>query len=446
MRSIGVLAALLMAALFTASSLSAEGGDPAASGPADPHAAAAPELPPAAAAAEPSQHAETAAQAEPAAQDAQPTPAEHAEAQSADSSTAPATMAPAPTPIAKRHQVRTGPAGFDEQGHQGRVHFVERGDTLWDIAGVYLATPWVWPSIWKDNRNIANPHRIYPGDRIWITDGEMRVVSAEEAQQMIRREPPAAPAPEPLAETPAPEATAEPESRPFVYRVSSRELSGYVTPEQLAASASVVEGFVPKQMHAQGDEVYVGLGEGQAQPADQFTAYRANEKVLDPEDGHLIGYHVELLGQLELVQVHAETATAIVRQGNSEIELGDRLMPRESIPSEIAATAAPADLRAQVAFFAKSRTQVAQEDYVILNRGSDHGIQVGCLLEVFRPGRRVPESVRGEDVMLPDRPLAELLVVRVQEGSATAVVLHADLEIEVGDPLRASTRMPVAAR
>lgn len=440
MRSTGVLAALLLATLFTASSLSAEGGDPAASGPADPHAAAAPELPPADAASEPSQH------AEPAAQDAHPTPAEHAEAQPAESSTAPVTEAPAPTPVAKRHQVRTGPSGFDEQGHQGRVHFVERGDTLWDIAGVYLATPWVWPSIWKDNRNIANPHRIYPGDRIWITDGEMRVVSAEEAQQMIRREPPAAPAPEPLAETPAPEATAAPESRPLVYEVSSREISGYVTPEQLAASASVVEGFVPRQMYAQGDEVYVGLGEGQAQPADQFTAYRADEKVLDPEDGHLIGYHVELLGRLELVQVHAESATAIVRQGSSEIELGDRVMPHEPIPSEIAATAAPADLRARVAFFAKSRTQVAQEDYVILNRGSDHGIEVGSMLEVFRPGRRVPETVRGEDVMLPDRPLAELLVVRVQKGSATAIVLHAELEIEVGDPLRASTRMPLAAR
>ncbi|HET6305202.1 MAG TPA: LysM peptidoglycan-binding domain-containing protein, partial [Myxococcota bacterium] len=65
--------------------------------------------------------------------------------------------------------VTLGPLGYDSKGRPGRVHLVVPGDTLWDISEAYLATPWVWPSIWQDNGEIENPHRIYPGDRIWIT-------------------------------------------------------------------------------------------------------------------------------------------------------------------------------------------------------------------------------------------------------------------------------------
>ena len=49
----------------------------------------------------------------------------------------------------------------------------------------YLGTPWVWPSVWTDNEDIQNPHLIRPGDHIWITSGEMRIVSRNEADSMI---------------------------------------------------------------------------------------------------------------------------------------------------------------------------------------------------------------------------------------------------------------------
>src|SRR5678815_5706305 len=60
--------------------------------------------------------------------------------------------------------VATYATAVEMRGDHPDTYVVQRGDTLWDIAGRFLKRPWLWPEIWQANPQVRNPHLIYPSD------------------------------------------------------------------------------------------------------------------------------------------------------------------------------------------------------------------------------------------------------------------------------------------
>jgi hypothetical protein len=375
--------------------------------------------------------------AEPPAAAAEAAPAPESAMPAAEGDAGPAD--PAASAAASPEAPELGAVGYDSEGRPGRIHVVARGDTLWDISEAYLGTPWVWPSIWKDNQEIHNPHLIRPGDRIWITPSEMRRVSPEEAARLLAGQP-AAPEAEgaPLApetEPAAPQAAAEAPAAQLLH-VASQEHVGLVTPEALEAAGSIVSAVPNRVMLSQHDGVFVGLPEGDTAKGDQFTIFRVREKVFDPETGRLLGHHVEILGWAEVERTHPESSYAQIHESFGEIQIGDRLMPRTTLPAEIAVQSSPGDIDGRISFFANSRTVMGTSDFVYLNRGSLDGLEVGSPLEVYRESFLAREETRNERVRVPERVVAQMLVVKAEPMTAVAFVTHTDEELELGDRFR----------
>ena len=200
---------------------------------------------------------------------------------------APAEVVGAPAAQGK-HTVALGPEGTDDSGRTGRIHTVVRGDTLWDISEAYLGTPWVWPTIWKENPRVANPNRIYPGNRLWIAPGEMRQLTDAEADHLTQQ-PPAS----------TDDASPQPMS---IVQVPGMEQIDYIDPTLLETAGAILGSPEQEKMLAAYRRAYVGLGEGQVEVGDRFSIVRQAEKVTDPETNKLLGYHVDKLGWLEITR------------------------------------------------------------------------------------------------------------------------------------------------
>jgi LysM repeat protein len=67
---------------------------------------------------------------------------------------------------------------------------VKAGDTLWAISGMFLKSAWRWPELWGMNLNdIKNPHRIYPGQKLFLERKDGRATLRTAAGGPIHRPP-----------------------------------------------------------------------------------------------------------------------------------------------------------------------------------------------------------------------------------------------------------------
>jgi hypothetical protein len=368
------------------------------------------------------------------------------------------------------HGIVLGPEGIDDLGRVGRLHTVLSGDTLWDLSAAYLGTPWVWPSVWIDNDEIDDPHLIMPGDRIWITANEMRVVSAAEAESFLNPvisesgiveggAPDELPVVDPVQPLAAFEVDADDPSTLEAFpvavptaesasmasgrqiTVSLRDAMGFVSSDDLVGASSIVDSPVERMSLAAGDPVILGLGEGDVEIGDQFTIFQLFEEVRDVETNRILGQHVEILGWLEVKELTGDTSIAEVRMSYDEFRRGARVMRRQILSRHVTMRSTPDAIEGKVVYLPSDAAVTGDGGYVYLNRGEFHGVEIGSELEVYDPGKIVNERSRRVDVRTPDHLVAKLVVVSVTPDTSVAFVLSSTREIEIGDDVR-----PVVAR
>lgn len=320
-------------------------------------------------------------------------------------------------------------------GHP-KVYTVVKGDTLWDISGVFLSRPWLWPEIWQINPQIDNPHLIYPGDEISLVyvNGQPRLsLQRGEAGRTFKMSPSD-------SVTLAPQIRATPLDA-AIPTISLDAIQGFLVQNRvvddatLLAAPYVVEGEGKRLVLGAGDRVYVrgALADGEA-----FSLVRRGPLYVDPQTEEVLGREATYIGMGTSVAQDTDVSTLRVTSTREEVQIGDRVLPTEarSVDSNFFPSAPEGDLRGEIISVVSGVTQVGQYDVVVLNRGEREGLEVGNVLAIYKKGALTRDRIANETIQLPSERAGLLMVFRTFDKLSYGLVLMTERPLSVSDEVR----------
>jgi hypothetical protein len=313
-------------------------------------------------------------------------------------------------------------------------HVVVRGDTLWDISGKFLKSPWRWPEIWQLNREqISNPHLIYPGDVVYLdrsgAEPRLRLGRSVDGMASAGRAGDGVQRTEPMVRSAPLDRDAIPTMNLAAIQVFlNRPL--IVEEQGLKSHPRIIATQDGRVFLSRGDTAYArGVADGATK---DWHVYRPAKPLIDPATRQPLGWETLYVGAAEMVRP-GDPATFRVQSNAEEIGEGDRLMPatRASAPN-MAPRPPSMPVDGRIVSVYRGVDQVGKLSVVALSVGQQQGLEVGHVLQVQSTGRMVLDRDTKEQVRLPNEPIGQLLVFRVFDRVAYGLVVAAAMPISVG--------------
>jgi LysM domain len=339
-------------------------------------------------------------------------------------------------------------------------HTVKRGDTLWAISKIFLKSPWRWPELWGMNMaDIKNPHLIYPGQTLYLdkSNGRARLSSTRGGA--------GAGGLETIKLSPRTRSSNLPD--PSIPTLQNSLIEPFLTEPIIVEEATLQAAprFVATQegrvLLSEGDRAYARSADGAAlsiaagKPRD-FRVFRNATALKDPGTGEILGYEAQFVGRAKLVRGESVNAirgdvvkagevakteivpaTLDIVRSKEEIRTGDRLLPEppmELLTYTPRAPTNPVEARI-VSVYGSAVANVAQNQVVVINRGTKDGMERGHVLAIQTNGEHVVDKTgdKFQDIRLPDERNGLLMVFRPFERVSYALVLSAEQAVRVGD-------------
>ncbi len=308
-------------------------------------------------------------------------------------------------------------------------HIVQEGDTLSGICEYYYGDLYLWPKVWSYNPHITNPHWIFPGDRVRLTDPY-----ETEGAGKGPRGPGLG-----YAETYDPREDAQ--------ETYLLERYAFISDDELAKSMEVVGGGDAKVMMGTLDTAYIGYDENNPPiPGERLSVYQPKKPVHDvkikgkkgrkQKKGKRIGWLVEVVGEVYVTQVAEKSAEAQIVDSVQPVERGQRAGELKTRFTRVSPTANEVTANGVVVETIREQTINGEQMFVIVNLGDADGIKRGNTFEVvekgdgYSPDHRLYQPYEEGH---PRRVMGRLLVLQVEEDSALTVVTHSLQEVTIGN-------------
>ncbi|MCP4000771.1 MAG: LysM peptidoglycan-binding domain-containing protein [Gammaproteobacteria bacterium] len=323
------------------------------------------------------------------------------------------------------------------------TYTVVKDDTLWDISAMFLKDPWYWPEIWYVNPQVANPHLIYPGDilKLVYIDGQPRIeVTRGGGEDRLSPRIRVSDLDNPITAIPFKDI------QPFLS-------GGMILDKKEADALPYIVALRDHLVAGAGHEVYVrGLDSGESL-GNEYLVLNIDEELEDPKTGEVLGYEVLYIGTGEL-RAKGDPDTIFLTKTNREAIRGDRIRPADlTLPMNFFPSAPKEAIDGQIISVVDGLSRIGQYQMVIINRGTNQGLEAGNVLSVWQMGRTVRDNINnrgvlkgsistsgygsgGKKVTLPQNHAGNVMIVKAYAKISYALVMQAELEMQVHDYVR----------
>ncbi len=289
----------------------------------------------------------------------------------------------------------------------------------------------MWPEIWHANDQIANPHLIFPGDRIRLVylDGKPRLtLDRGEAGRTYKAK-----------------------LGPEIHVVPQEEAITTIPLDRINAFLSrsriVGVGVLDTAPYVlAGGEEHVVTGAGDTMCArgafnteiKSYGVYRQGDVYVDPQTKEPLGIQAIDIASVKQKALNGDIGTFDIIRTTQEVRLGDRLL--ETVERSIDSTFFPRppaeELRAEIIGVEGGVNQVGKLDVVALNKGERDELQIGDVLLIYKKGDAVRDRITNEVIQLPAEKSGVLMVFSIFEKMSFGIVLEAERPLRTGDELR----------
>ncbi|MBI5048076.1 MAG: LysM peptidoglycan-binding domain-containing protein [Deltaproteobacteria bacterium] len=335
---------------------------------------------------------------------------------------------------------------------------VLEGDTLWDISDSFLRNPFKWPSVWKINPYIVNPHLIYPGNKIRLFPSES-VEAGEKAKEGGVEAKPTVPKGLPIeklqkpedisaavmpkeAEVPPTPSATEEKPAPKIIKVSSliMERHGLISAKDKEGIGIIIGSKEEKLLLSQGDIVYISIAKGnEIKEGENLTIFTITGEVKHPVTDKPVGFLTDTSGVLKIIKV--ETGGVIIariEKSYKEILKGAKLKSHEPPVIEVEVKKPEKVIDGFIIASIEGKVGLAESDIVYLDKGKNSGLEQGNTMNIFRPTTTVSDPMSKEEktITFPPAELGKLVIIRAEEDTSTAFITKSRQVIYKGDRVR----------
>ena len=303
----------------------------------------------------------------------------------------------------------------------GFYYTIQKGDTLWDLSQRFSDTPWQWPEMWKENSQIANPHRIYPGQRIRLY---RRRGAQGYGQEEALKEKPVADKSELM--------------KHMEFRFATIDRVGFIRKKPVPSLGTIFKVEGQMSMISTGDLVYIRPDtKNPLKVGQKFTVYRTLKPIKAKETNEIIGTQHYFSGAVEITVVRPDFVLGRIVASYRPIKVGDLLMPYYRRLPSINMQPTPKGLEGRIIVSEEHEGIFGESAIAFIDKGRQEGVKPGQLYTIYKQEAYRINPKDTEKTTLTPVLLGELLVLLAEETTATVVITDSRQAIEPGNRIAA---------